>query len=68
MTSSQPAGKRTVPRDFALQLLRRIGAGDRVDEARAALPDPVDLDQDATVLARFGLTRDHLYSELGGSP
>ena len=55
-------------RDVALDLLRKIGAGERVDEARATLPDPIDLDRDENLLAEFGLSPGQLVERLGGSP
>ena len=56
------------PRDVALDLLRRVGLGHRIEEAREALPDPIDLDHDQELLARFGLTRGQLEERLGASP
>ena len=41
---------------------------ERVKEAEAVLPDPIDLDREADVLYRFGLTPDQLYNRLGASP
>lgn len=55
-------------RDEVLTLLLRVYGPDAVERARPALPDPIDLDRDATLLARFGLTPDRLYDAFGMSP
>ncbi|OBF86138.1 hypothetical protein A5791_01435 [Mycobacterium sp. 852002-51163_SCH5372311] len=57
------------PRDVALDEMRKVGAPPaRVEEAKSALPDPIDLTRDDDLLGRFGLTRDQLYDRLGASP
>jgi hypothetical protein len=50
-----------------LDLMRRLGMQDRIDEAAATLPEVVDLRRDADLLARLGLGPDALVDRLGGS-
>ena len=47
--------------------MRRVGRTDRIEEADRILPDPVDLDRDAHLLARLGMSLDAAFNELGGS-
>lgn len=54
-------------RDEIVQVMRRVGAADRVPEAMQRLPPVVDLDRDGDLLQRLGLTLDHLVDEFGGS-
>lgn len=51
-----------------LHLLRRIGRFDLIDEVDRILPDRVDTIRDAQLLTRYGLTRNQLTDQLGGSP
>lgn len=49
--------------------MRRIGvAPDVVEEIKAQLPDPIDVERDAPLLARYDLTRGRLMEILGASP
>lgn len=49
--------------------MRRAGFGAAcVAEAKATLPDPVDLDRDGQMLAELGVSRDSLTDAMGGSP
>jgi hypothetical protein len=41
---------------------------EEADEAARELPDPVDLDRAAELLAPHGITKDALISRMGGSP
>ena len=60
---------RTLDKADALAVLRRTGTSEETIEALdAALGDPVDLDRDAELLARHGITREHLVERMGGSP
>jgi hypothetical protein len=53
----------------ALALLRRSGVHeDTIRALEAVLPDPVDLERDANLLARYGITRSALVDRMGGSP
>ena len=49
------------------EIMRRIGMGDRIPEARRILPDIVDLDRDDRLLADLGLGLDVIVDQLGGS-
>jgi hypothetical protein len=51
------------------RLLRRAGfAPDIIDEIKAQLPDPIDVERDAHVLDRYNLTRGRLMEIMGASP
>jgi len=41
---------------------------DLAEEARRALPDPVEYNFAERFLARYGVTKDDLVSRMGGSP
>ena len=50
-------------------VLRRAGVSEETIEALdAALEDPVDLNRDSNVLARYGITYDWLTDRMGASP
>jgi len=51
-----------------VDILRRAGLREAADEAVRDLPDPVDLDHLEEWAMRYGLTRDFLISQMGGSP
>ena len=52
-----------------LAILRRAGVSEQTVEALdAELPDPVDVDRDANVFLRHGITLDYLIDRIGGSP
>jgi hypothetical protein len=51
------------------QVLRHAGyPDDFIREVLAELPDPVELERDDPILARFGLGADRLMQRLGSSP
>lgn len=50
-----------------IDIMRRIGLGDRVAEAQRILPEVVDLDRDEQLLYGLGLSLDRIVDELGGS-
>ncbi len=51
-----------------LNILRRTGERDAAKELEAQLPDPVDFDRDADLLARYGFwSAGQLVDRLGGS-
>jgi hypothetical protein len=64
--STAPRGQRT--REQIEQVMRRVGMADRIPEARRTLPDVVDLDRDATLLLRLGLSIDRGANQLGTGP
>jgi hypothetical protein len=52
-----------------LRVLGRFGLPEEtMAQIAAQLPDPVNLNEAAQLLQRYGLTRDALISRLGGSP
>lgn len=55
------------PRGDIIDIMRRIGLGDRVAEAQQILPEVVDIDRDEQLLSRLGLSLDRIVDELGGS-
>ena len=57
-----------VTRQHVLEVLRRAGFTEAADELSAVLPDTVDLDRIQPFLTPYGITRDVLTSEMGGSP
>ena len=57
-----------VSRQHVLDILRRTGFADLVDEVSPLLPDPVDVDEAQRILGPYGITRDVLTSQMGGSP
>jgi hypothetical protein len=52
----------------ALQIVRRAYGPDEAQALAKRLPDRIDLDDSADIelLARLGLSRDHLFNALGG--
>ncbi len=57
-----------VSRQHVLDILRRTGFRELVAEVSPLLPDPVDIDEAERILAPYGITRDALTSQMGGSP
>jgi hypothetical protein len=57
------------PKREAVALWRRAGYAPEVIAAAAAeVPDPIDVERDAAVLARHGITRSALTDSFGDSP
>ena len=53
----------------AARVLRRAGYSDEfISEVLSQLPDPIDLQRDQQILARYGLNPERLMDRLGGSP
>jgi hypothetical protein len=51
------------------QVLRRAGYSDEfVRNVLSQLPDPIDLQRDQEILARFGLSPERLMDRMGASP
>jgi len=57
-----------VSRQHVLDILRRTGFAQVVEEVSPLLPDPVDIDEAGRIIAPYGITRDVLTSQMGGSP
>jgi hypothetical protein len=57
-----------ITKTHALRVIRRAYGPDYAESVADRLPDRIDLDNaaDAEVLFRLGLTRDRLFSALGG--
>jgi hypothetical protein len=55
-----------IGKDQILQFLKDKGQNDQADQASAELPDQVDTDQHAGLLAKFGIDPKDLLSKLGG--
>jgi hypothetical protein len=53
----------------AARAFRRAGYSDEfINEVLSQLPDPIDLRRDEPILARYGLSPEHLMDRMGGSP
>jgi len=58
-----------VPRGMAVEALRRAGHDQAADEVASQLPDPVDVEDVARFVEKWGIeSMDDLFNELGGSP
>ena len=55
-------------KQYAVDLLRRLGYRDLADEAMLELPDPVDAHRLEAWCTQHGLSLSTLVSEMGGSP
>jgi hypothetical protein len=55
-------------RQHVVDLLNHTGHRQLAEEATRVMPDPVDVDVAAAWLMKYGLTRDGLISQMGGSP
>lgn len=51
-----------------IDTLRHLGYTQAADEAARVLPDPVSLEQIRQFADRYGISRDEVMSQLGGSP
>ncbi len=49
-----------------LELLKSRGERDKVDQAGAELPDPVDTEQHSGLLAKYGIDVKEIIDKLGG--
>ena len=52
----------------ALDMLEKIGPREHIDEAARTLPDPIDADRDASLLAQYGIELNQLRERFGASP
>jgi hypothetical protein len=55
-------------REHVAEVLRKTGRTELADEALRSLPERVDEEKLMGFAARYGITRDMLLSEMGGSP
>jgi hypothetical protein len=65
--ATEEAGIVQIAREEVLRVLRRAGMTESAEALVPVLPEVVDLDRDAELLARYGVTHDRLISRLGGS-
>jgi hypothetical protein len=53
----------------AARVLRRAGySDDFIQEFLSQLPDPIDLQRDEQIFARYGISPERLMDRMGGSP
>ena len=57
-----------VTRQHVVDILRTARLPELAEEARRALPDPIEYNQAERFLAQSGITKDELISRMGGSP
>jgi hypothetical protein len=57
-----------ITKQQALDMLDKIGPRDLIPEATQPLPDPIDIERDSHLLARYGLQRGQLIERFGASP
>jgi hypothetical protein len=55
-------------RQEIVDLLRKAGLPEAADKAMAELPDPVSFEDAEQWGIQYGITRDLLISQMGGSP
>ena len=55
-------------RQHVIDTLNRLGYTEAAEEASRVLPDPVDRDRLEALAIQYGLSRDDLISQMGGSP
>lgn len=55
-------------RQHVVGLLRETGFTEAAEEASRKLPDPVELDEVLRFIEPYGITKDMIISEMGGSP
>lgn len=64
--TSRPASR---SHEEVTRVLRRAGYSDEfILEVLNQLPDPIDLQRDQQILARYGLSAERLTERMGGSP
>ena len=57
-----------VSRDHLVGVLRRAGLREVAEQAEKELPVEIELDDALNWAGRYGVTRDELISQMGGSP
>ena len=55
-----------IPKSKVLELLEEQGKSDQAEQARQELPDQVEPDRDAGLLAKFGIDPQDLLAKFGG--
>ena len=60
---------RRLSKEKVIAVIRQAGyPPELVDRIASELPDPVDLDKEGSLLARYGISHDQLIDRFGGSP
>ena len=54
--------------EFARVLRRSMCSDELIRKVVSQLPEPIDLQRDQQILARYGLSRERLTDRIGGSP
>jgi hypothetical protein len=63
------ASHETISKAEAARVLNRVGySKEKIVDIMSELKDPIDIDRDAAVLEKYGITRDALEDLMGGSP
>jgi hypothetical protein len=57
-----------IPRAQVITMMRRVGLHEQIPQALSTLPESIDTDRDAQLLASFGISRERLMELLGSSP
>jgi len=55
-------------RQWVVDTFRHLGYPEAAEQAAQELPDPVSLEEIQKFADRFGISRDELISQMGGSP
>ena len=63
-----PRGARRSHEEFARALHRARYSDEFISDALSQLPDPIDLERDQQILARYGLSPERLMDRMGGCP
>jgi hypothetical protein len=59
----------TLSKEEATSVLHRVGfSKEKIANILSELDDPIDVDRDAAVLEKYGISRDTLVNLMGGSP
>jgi DNA-directed RNA polymerase subunit H (RpoH/RPB5) len=59
----------TLSKEEATSVLHRVGfSQEKIAQILGELDDPIDVDRDAAVLEKHGISRDTLVNLMGGSP
>jgi hypothetical protein len=55
-----------IPKDQIISLIEQRAGSDQAQQARSELPDPVDHEQHADLLQKYGVDPQELTQKLGG--
>ena len=68
LRQESPVAEMQYSKQELVTILRRTGYTELADKALRVLPDPVDYDQITAFLRPYGVSKDDIISEMGGSP